>query len=453
MVQTKDWEREFRGARVKDARRRRNLAKAAEQLEARGDMSYSAALGHAVRQSLWRTFREPEVGMEDVITGHVNETGGRAAAEAWVLVIHDTTPLSYNTHAAKVELGPHNGGERERCLLLHSLLVVSPAGVPLGLLGLQMWTRDRDTMGKSEQRKARPAEEKESHKWREGLERAEEALPLGTRMVVVSDAEGDVYDYLTAPRREGTDLLLRAAQDRVVWSAGERGCLFAVAAGAAVCGELRVTVPARKGEPEREAVLTVRECWVELSKPGGQRPNGVRYRVVRAAEEAPDEGVKEPLDWVLLTTLDETRVAAAAELVGMYTRRWRIEQWHSVLKTGQQVERLQIDGLEPLKKVIALLAVVAWQVMYVTHVGRTEPEAPAEAVLGTQELAVLREAAPKPVRTAWEVVREVARLGGYEPYRNGPPPGVKTVWRGLRKLHDLVHGWRLARRAERRDEI
>jgi hypothetical protein len=453
MVQTRDLEREFRGSRIRDARRRRNLAQAAELLAARADASYSAALGHAVRQSVWRTFRDPEVSVADILAGHVAETAARAGAEAWVLGIHDTTPLSYNTHAAKVELGPHNGGENERCLLLHSVLLVNPAGVPLGLLGLKLWTRDREKLGQSEQRKHRPAEEKESHKWREGLACAEAALPPETRLVLVSDAEGDVLAYLTAPRREGTDLLLRAAQDRVVWCAGERGYLFGVAAGAPVCGERRVTVPARQGEPEREAVLTVRECWVELSEPGGQRPNGVRYRVVRAAEEVRPEGVKEPLDWVLLTTLDETQVPEAEELVGMYTRRWRIEQWHSVLKSGQQVERLQIDGLEPLKKVIALLAVVAWQVMYVTHMGRTEPEAPAEEVLGAEELAVLREAAPKRVRTAWEVVREVARLGGYEPYRNGPPPGVKTVWRGLRKLHDLLAGWRLARRAGQREEI
>jgi hypothetical protein len=34
-------------------------------------------------------------------------------------------------------------------------------------------------------------------------------------------------------------------------------------------------------------------------------------------------------------------------------------------------------------------------------------------------------------------------LAGYEPYRNAPPPGVKRLWRGYRRLEDLVAGYRL----------
>jgi hypothetical protein len=42
------------------------------------------------------------------------------------------------------------------------------------------------------------------------------------------------------------------------------------------------------------------------------------------------------------------------------------------------------------------------------------------------------------------VVEHIARLGGFLARRHDGAPGVKTLWRGLRRLDDLVTGWRLA---------
>jgi hypothetical protein len=43
-----------------------------------------------------------------------------------------------------------------------------------------------------------------------------------------------------------------------------------------------------------------------------------------------------------------------------------------------------------------------------------------------------------------EAVRQVARLGGFLARRGDGEPGVKTIWRGLRRLEDLVTGWKLS---------
>ena len=46
----------------------------------------------------------------------------------------------------------------------HSSLAVSPSGVPLGLVEQQVWVRDAQERGKSQQRHEREFRDKESYK-------------------------------------------------------------------------------------------------------------------------------------------------------------------------------------------------------------------------------------------------------------------------------------------------
>lgn len=45
--------------------------------------------------------------------------------------------------------------------------------------------------------------------------------------------------------------------------------------------------------------------------------------------------------------------------------------------------------------------------------------------------------------TVRDVVRAIATLGGFIGRRGDGEPGVKTLWRGLTKLHALGLGWEL----------
>ncbi|MGF1601164.1 MAG: IS4 family transposase, partial [Thermosynechococcaceae cyanobacterium] len=38
----------------------------------------------------------------------------------------------------------------------------------------------------------------------------------------------------------------------------------------------------------------------------------------------------------------------------------------------------------------------------------------------------------------------VAQLGGFLGRKHDGKPGVKTLWRGLTRLHDIADTWRLA---------
>ncbi|HET6382251.1 MAG TPA: transposase DNA-binding-containing protein [Armatimonadota bacterium] len=51
----------------------------------------------------------------------------------------------------------------------------------------------------------------------------------------------------------------------------------------------------------------------------------------------------------------------------------------------------------------------------------------------------------KDLQSAGEVVSAISQLGGFVTYAGGPPPDLKSLWIGLRRLHAMVGGWRLAR--------
>ena len=50
---------------------------------------------------------------------------------------------------------------------------------------------------------------------------------------------------------------------------------------------------------------------------------------------------------------------------------------------------------------------------------------------------------PPTVRTA---TRWIAALGGFLGRKGDGEPGVKTLWQGIERLHDIVATWRLFQR-------
>jgi hypothetical protein len=48
-------------------------------------------------------------------------------------------------------------------------------------------------------------------------------------------------------------------------------------------------------------------------------------------------------------------------------------------------------------------------------------------------------------RPPWlEAVRMIASLGGFLGRKGDGEPGVKTIWLGLRRLHDISETWKLS---------
>lgn len=452
---------EMGAAKVRDQRSRLVLGDLCERLAENPETSFSSAVGPAGRQAARRVFRRKDSAVTSLLAGHYQATAARCRQQELVLVAQDTTEFNYARHPATTGLGPltlpgHQG------LLGHAALALTATGEPLGLLDVALWHRDAAPPEATVHRRQRACAEKESPKWVTALAAVGHQLPTGPEVLLIQDREGDVFDFLATPRRPGLHLLVRAAQARkvILPAFPERPAqtLFAVAAAAPEVGTLSVRLPAKaakSGRPaqlareEREATLTVRLTRLTIQPPQGRKGSATwtpqTVWVIHATEEAPPAGLraKEVVRWVLLTTRPVETGAEALTHVGYYALRWRIERLHYTLKSGCEVEQLQIETGADLQKALALYYVVAWRLLWLTYVARTQPETPAAEVLSEPELIVLRKATKLPVTTAQEAVRAIARLAGWRGYRRVPDPGVKMLWRGWRRLSDMVRGWQL----------
>ena len=97
----------------------------------------------------------------------------------------------------------------------------------------------------------------------------------------------------------------------------------------------------------------------------------------------------------MLTTRDITSVEDAEECLRWYCLRWRIEDWHRVLKSGCKIEDLAHKSAERLKRAVGINLVIAWRFMLMTLLGRECPELPSEVLFSDLENEVLRAYAKK----------------------------------------------------------
>jgi hypothetical protein len=391
------WARtEMAGVEVWDQRCRRSLERICEQVLARPEESFSAACGPGLRQAGSRIFGAEQMSGEKLLAGHVAQTAQRCGEQAEVVVAQDTTDVKYPTHKGTRGLGPINTNPHSRGLWLHTALALTPDGVPLGLLSQESWVRDPATFGTAAQRRTRPVAEKESQKWLTGMHRVAEALPADPHAVLVQDREADVFAFLAAPRPAHIELIVRVCQPRRVeveaGGAGGARNVFEAARQAPVFGQLRVQVPRKPGQPEREAVLEIAARAVVVKAPQRRTADvpaaAQALWVVRATEVDPPAGCP-PIEWILLTTLAVDSFAAACRCVQYDTLRWRVERFHYTLKQGCTVERLQFAEAHTLPTALALYSIVAWRLLWLTYTARQQPQAPATDLLPPLDLRVL----------------------------------------------------------------
>ena len=173
---------------------------------------------------------------------------------------------------------------------------------------------------------------------------------------------------------------------------------------------------------------------IELSAGAGQ--SVVATCLVARECDAPG-GVK-PIEWRLLTNREATTLQEAIELVDWYRARWEIEILFNVLKNGCRVEALQLGAIERLERALALFLVVAWRIVHLMHMGRSCPDLDAGLFFDADEIrgAYLLTDVRQPVTPRLnEVLRLIARLGGFLARKGDGEPGAKAIWLGLNEVH------------------
>jgi Transposase DNA-binding/Transposase Tn5 dimerisation domain len=456
-------EDELRTMDLSDARLNDRFRILLDRFSAKPTLSIPAACnGWAETQAAYRFFDNDKVDDRRLLRPHFDATLERIRRQSVVLIAQDTTELELTRPEERV--GGPLSDEDHWGVHTHVALAVTPERLVLGLVSSHTWARDVATFRKRRHRQGKPIEEKESYRWLQGYRRAcaVAAQAPDTRVISLSDSEGDIYECFAAAADDDgpkADWIVRACQDRCVRDGEEtaEAKLFATAAAGPTLGTLAIEVSARNGQSHdgsrrrqarraRTTRVTVQACRVVLQTPDrlGRQVPDVPVSAVLVREIKPPAG--EPaIEWLLLTSLPVATFDQACEVIQYYTCRWEAEVYFRVLKSGCAVEELQFETTERFTNCLAVYQIVAWRVLFALRLGRECPEMPCGVVFAEAEWQavyhVIKRKAAATMPSLGEMVTWIAQLGGYLNRKGDGPPGPQTMWIGMQRVRDFALTW------------
>ena len=419
----------------------------------------------ASTKAAYRFFSNERVSEQEILAGHFQATRDRfRVTEGWVLVLHDTTEFSFQredplsigaTH--KVNSGKDQAGRLRMhtvCgLLMHSSLVVTTEGLPLGIAAVKFWTRKKFKGCNALKKKINPTrvpiEEKESVRWLENLKQATALLNEPERCVHIGDRESDIYELFCAAQEAETHFLVRTCADRLA----EDGTHTVAQEMNEVPlkGLHRIEVRDQQGNCS-EATLEIRYRRIRVLPPSGKQK---RYpELTLTALYAQERGTpkdRAPIDWKLLTDLPVSSRTEAIEKLVWYASRWKIETYHKILKSGCKAEESRLRTADRLVNLISVFCILSWRLFWMTMLNRSVSGMPSGAVFSETERQLLDHLVPdrhvdRAVnRSLSFYIIKLARLGGYLARTGDPPPGNTVMWRGLSRLTDIELGFNAAK--------
>ena len=215
----------------------------------------------------------------------------------------------------------------------------------------------------------------------------EQLVAHSTRVIHVFDREGDIAEVFEQINQlTHTGVVVRAAHDRTLEQTPHH--LWATLEAQPIEGYHEVELSETKTRKARTAKLAIRFCPVQLRSPARLgKDTQLQVNAVYAHEVNCPEG-EEPVCWMLLTSEPVTTLEQAKTILRWYSYRWRVEDYHKVLKSGCQAERYRLAG-EGMKSLLAFLSVIAVDLLRLTYLQRTQPEMPAAEVLSEVQIQVL----------------------------------------------------------------
>lgn len=446
-----DWiAAELGGANMGDARLTARLLEMTGMFYAKPTANIPQACGSAMAaKAAYRFLDNEKIQWQNILDPHYAATEARVREQPLVLVAQDTTSLNYSTHPHTQGLGPiGTHSKKVRGLMVHDTLAFTAQGIPLGLLNLQCWAREG--IGSSEARHRKAIEDKESFKWIESYQAVSgvQARVRKTQMVVMADREADIHEVFAAQANtpHGAQLLIRAERSRNRQVLGEEhthASLWRTLAQQPLIGTREILIPPSDKRAARQATLEVRSAPLVLKPPKRSAHLApVAVWAVLAQEVNPPPRI-EGLEWMLLTSVPVKHKDDAFERLNWYARRWGIEVYHRILKSGCRVEARQLEQAHRLLNCLAIDLVVAWRIYHLTALGEQTPQVPCTIYFTDSEWKALctfvsrTQTPPALPPSLNEAVRLLGKLGGHLGRNADGHPGTEVLWRGMTRLADI----------------
>jgi hypothetical protein len=404
----------------------------------------------AKTKAAYRFFDNERLESAKIREGFFKKTVVRAKEYKEVLAISDLTGFVYTSHKSLTGKGVLRNFKASG-LIAHSCFIVSSDEEPLGLTYQKFWGRDPKEYGKRKFREKRDITEKESYFWLESFTETQKYLFNHPHVIFIGDRGSDLLALFNQPRQQNFDLLIRSCHNRRIKDESDKK-LFEHLKKSKLLGYVKTEIINSKTKKTRIAKLAVRSTEVTLAANDLNKKNKLKDSCINAiiAEEVGNIGPEdERVNWKLLTSLPVATLKESAKCIDYYKKRWLIERYHFVLKSGCKLEKLQLRDAQRIDKALATYSIVAWRLMYLTYLARIKPNSPCSIVLGEDEWKALfcytdkKNIPPKKPPNIKEAVMRIAKIGGFQGRKGDGMPGMKTVWLGLMALSHIVESFKL----------
>ena len=463
---------EFSGVDLGDKRLNDRLIKITGQLASSTESPINQACGGwADTKAAYRFFQNDNVDYKDIVDHHATVTKNRFDNENVILAIQDTTYFNYTDHKKTKGLGMLSRftGKYKKDIItsglyMHTTMAVTVEGLPLGLIDQKITSREvlpKDIIEKKKKSHniALPIEEKESIRWLDSMRTSASLFENQNKKVVtIADREADTYDLFLLAEQIDTNYLVRASHNRKV----NKSAIYSEISGEPlrdfmskqkIIGKIQINVPAKDNQPKRVATCHIKIGKLKLRPPRnfhGSKPKNAEltmYTVQVVEDKPPKDACK--IDWILHTNLPVHNYKDALEKINWYCLRWKIEIYFKVIKSGFNVERCRLETADRLIRYLAVVSIVAWRVYWLTLVSRSLPDRQASDFLTEEEWKVLfvkfnpTSEIPQHSPPLRQIIVWIAKLGGFLARKGDGCPGITHVWRGLKKLADMMVGMRI----------
>lgn len=455
---------EFSSADFGDARLKTRFAKVTESMSQKPQQSiWQANKSWADAKGAYRLFSNEGITTKKIIDSHISMTKQRSQIHDTVLVIQDSSHISFNHRPQTPGLGPigvSRNLNEVHGLMMHTSFALSPSGEPLGILAQDLWAREKKAVGKRVKKTERDkyvkrkqgTQIKESSKWLNQVKHyGEERKTSKQRWVTICDREADIYEFLRDCREWGSDFIIRASHNRSVNKSSRRSAdhswLWPHMCGLPIIGTYNLEASKTGYDEDLEVVVSISKVTISAPtsrtvKSHGNNLQNIEVTAVYVRETQESEE-RDPLSWMLLTSLPVVNFDGAFVISTWYGFRWEIEIFHKILKSGCSIEKCQLRSGERLKKYISLMSVIAWRILWMTRVQDKYADQSCEIILQENEwkaLSCKMNGKPKPAKkppTVSEAMRAIAKLGGFMGRASDGKPGFISIWRGWTKLFEL----------------
>jgi Transposase DNA-binding/Transposase DDE domain len=381
------------------------------------------------------------------------------STEKVILSINDTTEANYTGRPVASKLD---------CLtqvylkgyFVHSQLLATGSGLVEGVYDQVMWGRKAATLGdarKSTTLNKAPLEDRESYRWLAGFERLNEDFAEQTdkTFIHMGDRESDLYELMAMPRFDHIHYLFRAQFNRKLSvSTQAEDKLFSDIARTALKATIKVSVPTEENSHvKREATLEIRYAKYTLSASGytisdkNDRRSDSNFIELKEVNTPKDV---EPIHWRLMTSLPIDTIEQVLDVLKYYLLRWRIEEFHVVLKQGCAIEKLNFETPQAIENLMITYSIIAAKILNLRYLHEQKPEEPIEITgYSVQDYNCIaqfltyktKKEIPKLEQPkVADIIMLIQRLGSGNKYPK--KVGIRALWLGVQKATTILDAFK-----------